>query len=165
MTTLSDTQAIILSAAAQRSDRNVLPLPGSLRGGAAGKVVTALLTRGLICEVPIDSHARANGALNPIWRNDEGGRAVLLLVTEAGLEAIGGEPAPGPEGTAGAARQEAAAPKSPSAHAEAPQRRGGGSADSSSSPESLPPAGAEGPSASRTGPVRGNAREGPSRRS
>jgi hypothetical protein len=33
MTKLSDTQAVILCAAAQREDRNVLPLPGSLRGG------------------------------------------------------------------------------------------------------------------------------------
>ena len=29
MTKLSDTQLVILSAAAQREDRNVLPLPGS----------------------------------------------------------------------------------------------------------------------------------------
>ena len=39
MTKLSDTQAILLSAAAQRADGNLLPLPGSLRGGAAIKVV------------------------------------------------------------------------------------------------------------------------------
>jgi hypothetical protein len=39
MTKLSDTQAIILSASAQRSGGNLLPLPGSLRGGAAVKVV------------------------------------------------------------------------------------------------------------------------------
>ena len=39
MTKLSDTQAIILSAAAQRADGNVLPLAGSLRWGAAVKVV------------------------------------------------------------------------------------------------------------------------------
>jgi hypothetical protein len=32
MTKLSDTQLVILSAAAQREDRNVLPLPGSPRG-------------------------------------------------------------------------------------------------------------------------------------
>ncbi len=43
MTKLSDTQVIILSAAAQRTDGNLLPLPGSLRGGAATKVVAALL--------------------------------------------------------------------------------------------------------------------------
>jgi len=39
MTQLSDTQAIILSAAAQRIERIALPLPDSLRGGAAAKVV------------------------------------------------------------------------------------------------------------------------------
>ena len=48
MTKLSDTQSIILSVAAQRTDGNVLSLPGSLRGGAATKVVAALLSRGLI---------------------------------------------------------------------------------------------------------------------
>ena len=36
MTKLSDTQALILSAAAQRPERIALPLPESLRGGAAG---------------------------------------------------------------------------------------------------------------------------------
>ena len=55
MTKLSDTQLVILSAAAQREDRNVLPLPGSLRGGAATKVVGALLKRGLIAETATDS--------------------------------------------------------------------------------------------------------------
>ena len=45
---LSDTQSIILSAAAQRADGNVLPLPGSLRGGAAAKVVAALLARAIL---------------------------------------------------------------------------------------------------------------------
>ena len=58
MTRLSDTQAIILSAAAQRPDRNLLPLPGSLRGGAATKVVGALLSRGLIREQVTDSVAQ-----------------------------------------------------------------------------------------------------------
>ena len=46
MSKLSDTQAIILSAASQRADGNLLPLPGSLRGGAAAKVIAALLARG-----------------------------------------------------------------------------------------------------------------------
>lgn len=50
MTKLSQTQLLILSAAAQRDDRNVLPLHGSLRGGAATKVVGALTSRGLIAE-------------------------------------------------------------------------------------------------------------------
>ena len=54
MTKLSDTQAILLSAAAQRADGNLLPLPGSLRGGAAVKVVGALLARGLAREEVTD---------------------------------------------------------------------------------------------------------------
>ena len=58
MTKLSDTQLVILSAAAQREDRNVLPLPGSLRGGAAAKVVGALLKRGLIAETTTDSRTK-----------------------------------------------------------------------------------------------------------
>jgi hypothetical protein len=92
MTRLSDTQAFILGAAAQREDRNVLPLPGSLRGGAAAKVVSALLSRGLIAETTTDSRTRADAALNRFWRNDEDGRAILLHITDAGLAAIGVEP-------------------------------------------------------------------------
>ena len=91
MTKLSDTQAILLSAAAQRADGNVLPLPGSLRGGAAAKVVGALLSRGL-AEHITDEHAKADPALNRVWRNLEDGRGVLLFITAAGLEAIGIEP-------------------------------------------------------------------------
>jgi hypothetical protein len=61
MTKLSDTQAVILCAAAQREDRNVLPLTGSASsGGAAGKVVGALLKRGLIAETTTDSRTKAD---------------------------------------------------------------------------------------------------------
>ncbi|MDP7150033.1 MAG: DUF3489 domain-containing protein [Paracoccaceae bacterium] len=98
MTKLSDTQLVILSAAAQRDDRNVLPLPGSLRGGAAAKVIGALLKRGLIAETVTDQRAKADPALNRIWRNDEDGCAILLHITDAGLAAIGIEseqPVPG----------------------------------------------------------------------
>jgi len=92
MPKLSDTQLVILSAAAQHDDRNVLPLPGSLRGNAAAKVVGALLSRGLIAERVTDAQTKADPALNRIWRNDEDGRAVLLQITDAGLAAIGVEP-------------------------------------------------------------------------
>jgi hypothetical protein len=85
MTTLSDTQSIILSAAAQRADGNLLPLPGSLRGGAATKVVAALLARGLAAEHIIDSPSKADPAMNAIWRNADDGRAVLLIITAAGV--------------------------------------------------------------------------------
>ena len=55
MTRLSDTQLLVLGAAAQRDDRNALPLPGSLRGGATTKVVGALISRGLIEEHATES--------------------------------------------------------------------------------------------------------------
>ena len=94
MTRLSDTQAVILSAAARRADGNVLPLPASLRGGAATKVVGALLSRGLIRERITDGLRKADAVMNTVWRNEPDGRGVLLLVTSAGLEAIGIEPSP-----------------------------------------------------------------------
>src|SRR5690606_30800192 len=97
MTRLSDTQLVILSAASQRDDGNVLPLPGSLRGGAATKVVGALLSRGLIAERVTDNITEADPALNRVWRNDEEGRAVLLHITDAGLAAIGVEAEDAPD--------------------------------------------------------------------
>jgi hypothetical protein len=50
MTRLSDTQLVILSAAAQRDDLSVLPLPETLKlkGGALNKVMDSLRNRGLI---------------------------------------------------------------------------------------------------------------------
>jgi DNA-binding MarR family transcriptional regulator len=114
MTKLSDTQAILLSAAAQRADGNLLPLPGSLRGGAAVKVVGALLTRGLAREDVTDLQTRADRALNTVWRNEDDGRAVLLRITPAGLEAIG------VESDAAAASEPVAEP----AAAEAKKKRG-----------------------------------------
>ncbi|RDC68971.1 DUF3489 domain-containing protein [Rhodovulum sp. 12E13] len=110
MTKLSDTQLVILSAAAQREDRNVLPLPGSLRGGAAAKVVGALLSRGLIAETTTDSRTKADAALNRIWHNDEDGRAILLHITDAGLAAIGVEPERGDSAPTGADKAPSAEP-------------------------------------------------------
>jgi hypothetical protein len=57
--------------------------------GAANKVVAALLSSGLIREQVTDSHAKADPALNTFWRNLDDGRGVLLLVTAAGLGALG----------------------------------------------------------------------------
>jgi len=84
MTKLSATQLVILSAAAQREDRNVLPLPGSLRGGAAAKVVGALLAKGFLEEVEADMRKR-----EPVWRETGDGHGVTLVATDAGLAAIG----------------------------------------------------------------------------
>ncbi|TDL84039.1 DUF3489 domain-containing protein [Palleronia sediminis] len=87
MTKLSDTQAIILSAAAQRDDRIALPLPDSLRGGAAAKVVGAMLAKGFLKEV--DANTRKG---EPMWRETGDGHGVTLVATDAGLAAIGIEP-------------------------------------------------------------------------
>ena len=132
MTKLSDTQSIILSAAAQRADGNVLPLPGSLRGGAATKVVGALLSRGLIREQITDSPRKADAAMNRVWRNlpEPDGRGVLLFITAAGVDAIGIEPEAVPyafnEGTNSAGEPAAGAPTgADEAPVEpAPKRRG-----------------------------------------
>jgi hypothetical protein len=56
MTKLSDTQLVILGAAAQRADLSVLPLPDSLKlkGGALNKVMDSLRKRGLIRVIGAD---------------------------------------------------------------------------------------------------------------
>ena len=89
MTKLSDTQSILLTAAGQRADGNLLPLPGSVRGGAAAKVVAALLARGLVEEQTLENTAKADPALNTLWGNAEDGRGILLRIAPAGLDAIG----------------------------------------------------------------------------
>ena len=84
MTQLSDTQALILSAAAQRPEYIALPLPENLRGGAAAKVVGAMIARGLLQEV--DANIRKG---EPLWRETGDGQGVTLIATDAGLAAIG----------------------------------------------------------------------------
>jgi hypothetical protein len=126
MTKLSDTQAILLSAAAQRPDGNLLPLPGSLRGGAAAKVVAALLARGLAAEHIIDSPRQADSAMNAIWRNEDDGRTVLLIITAAGVEAIGIEPATAPRASdTNASDEPAFTPTGADAAPEEPARKSG----------------------------------------
>ena len=135
MTKLSDTQAILLSAATQRADGNLLPLPGTLRGAAAVKVVGALLGRGLVREEVTDRTTRADSALNTVWRNEDDGRAVLLKITPEGLAAIGVEPAPTGEPEAAQAGEpfdyhindgtnSAGEPALGAAPADAPKKRG-----------------------------------------
>ncbi len=86
MTNLTDTQRVILSAASQRTDRLALPLPKSLKGGAAHKVINALIGKGLLREV------KANRKLSdPVWREGGEGHGLTLIITDKGLEAIGVE--------------------------------------------------------------------------
>ena len=82
MTKLSDTQLVILTAACQRDDRLVLPLPDRLKGGAAAKVVDSLLAKGLIEEVD----AKLGGV---VWRDTGDGHGVTLVVTDTAFAALG----------------------------------------------------------------------------
>lgn len=84
MIKLSDTQALILSAAAQRPEHIALPLPDSLRGGAAAKVVATMIAKGLLQEV--DANLRRG---EPVWRETGDGHGVTLVATDMGLAAIG----------------------------------------------------------------------------
>ncbi len=95
MTTLTDTQSIILSAAAQRADHIALPLPTNLRGGAATKVVGTMLAKGLLEEVDADLRKR-----ELIWRETGDGHGVTLVATAAGLDAVGVAQEAGPANAA-----------------------------------------------------------------
>ena len=88
MSKLTDTQLVILSAAANRADGAVLPPPKSLKakGGVLTKTLNALLKRGFIEERPASRSATA-------WRDDEDGARMMLVIAEAGLQAINGAPA------------------------------------------------------------------------
>jgi hypothetical protein len=87
MPKLTDTQTIILTAAAQRTDNIALPLPKGLAGAAAKMAVTKMMTRGWLQEV--DANLRRG---EPLWRETGDGHGTTLIATEAGLEAIGIEP-------------------------------------------------------------------------
>jgi hypothetical protein len=80
---LSDSQLVILSAAAQRGDGSLLPFPQSLsiKGAAVGKVVKTLCKRKLV-----EERKAINGA--PEWRRDDD-RPLDLFITNAGLLALG----------------------------------------------------------------------------
>lgn len=97
MAQLSDTQLIILSAAAQRDDRIALPLPTNLKGGAATKVVDTMIAKGLLEEVEARRIAFQPHLSDPVWRKTGDGHGVTLVITDAGLAAIGIAPDEVPE--------------------------------------------------------------------
>lgn len=78
MPKLSDTQLVILSAAVQRGDGAILPLPKSIkaRGAALTKLIDALKRNGLIAALPQEP----GSPMEPI-----------LVITAAGREAIGAD--------------------------------------------------------------------------
>ena len=78
---LTDTQLVLLSAAAQRQD-GAVELGSKLKGGAGLKVIDKLLREQLVEEIP------ATDGL-PVWRRDDQKGALALRITEGGLAAIG----------------------------------------------------------------------------
>ena len=84
MTKLTETQTTILSAGAQRPDNIAMPLPKGLAGAAAKMAVTKMIERGWLQEV--DANLRRG---EPLWRETGDGHGTTLVVTDAGLLAIG----------------------------------------------------------------------------
>ena len=87
MTKLTETQSIILTAGAQRPGNIAMPLPKGLAGAAAKMAVTKMMMRGWLQEV--DANLRRG---EPLWRETGDGHGTTLVVTDAGLLAIGIEP-------------------------------------------------------------------------
>ena len=78
---LTDTQLVLLSAAAQRKDL-FLVAPPTLKGATAQKVASKLISAGFVKEVK----AKAS---DPVWRRDqESGASYALKLTAAGAKAI-----------------------------------------------------------------------------
>ena len=87
MTKLTETQTTILTAGSQRPDNIAMPLPKGLAGAAAKMAVTKMIERGWLQEV--DANLRRG---EPLWRETGDGHGTTLVVTDAGLLAIGIEP-------------------------------------------------------------------------
>ena len=83
---LTDTQLVILSAAAQRDDYSLLPFPEALtaEGATLDKVIATLRKRSLIEERRV-----VDGAAE--WRRDADSRAYGLFLTTAGFLVLGVE--------------------------------------------------------------------------
>src|SRR5271163_3498450 len=81
MARLTDTQLIILSNAAARDDGIAVVLP-KMNKTAASKVGASLVARKLMREL------RSKSGM-PVWRQDENGCSISLMITRAGRDAIG----------------------------------------------------------------------------
>lgn len=83
MAKLTDTQLVVLSKAAARDD-GLAVLPQKMNKAAASKVGSSLVARKLMREL------KAKPGM-PVWRDDEHGRGISLMITRAGRDAIGVE--------------------------------------------------------------------------
>ncbi|MEQ1714013.1 MAG: DUF3489 domain-containing protein [Hyphomicrobium sp.] len=92
---LSNLQLVILNTAANRADRSALPWPKSIKTDTKerDRSVQALVKRGLLVEESASSKSR-------IWRRDENGVGLTLVISEKGLAAL--EPATNRKASSGA---------------------------------------------------------------
>src|ERR1700731_3244621 len=81
MAKLTETQQIVLSKAARR-EGGAADVPERMNKAAAAKVGASLVGRRLMREI------RAKPSM-PVWRMDDDGRRISLLITRAGRDAIG----------------------------------------------------------------------------
>src|SRR5271156_5603343 len=81
MAKLTDTQLIMLSKAAARDD-GIAVVPPKMNKAAASKVGASLVARKLMREL------RSRSGM-PVWRQDDDGRSISLMITRAGRDAIG----------------------------------------------------------------------------
>ena len=120
MPKLTDTQLVILTAAAKREDGSILPLPRriKLEAKAAPTLFKTLIKRKLAAERP----ARGSEAS---WRENPEGERMTLTITDAGLQAIGVEP--GESASSGKSKPRATAkPPRSAGRARAPAVRAAG---------------------------------------
>jgi hypothetical protein len=81
MAKFTDTQLIMLSKAAARDD-GIAVVPPKMSKPAASKVGASLVARKLMREL------RSKPGM-PVWREDDEGRPISLMITRAGRNAIG----------------------------------------------------------------------------
>lgn len=81
----SDTAILILSNAALKSDRLLLPLPRSIKATPViiEKTILKLKMQNLVEELPAKPK-------DDVWRKDENDRPLALAITQAGIEAVDG---------------------------------------------------------------------------
>lgn len=82
MAKLNDTQLMLLSAASQRRDFSVYPLPKSVKSGDGSKHLKKLISLQMIEEVEAIGDA-------PVWRVHEDGSGITLILADEGFKAIG----------------------------------------------------------------------------
>lgn len=82
MTRLNDTQLMILSAASQRRDFSVYPLPKSVKDADGARHLKKLLSLHMIEETEAIGDA-------PVWREHKDGYNLTLALADEGFKALG----------------------------------------------------------------------------